>query len=180
MTTWFPTSKRPSLGTFVEKDVHAIARDHDVEVVHLVPPGLHDGPTHEVRDGITVRRLPMSTSNPAQIARAARELRPLVAGADVVHTMAFSALLPFAGRRPEAAWVHTEHWSGLTNPSTLPAVWRVALPLLRRLLARPDLVTSVCEYLARPIREVRQGPLQIVPCIVPPVTPLIERPDRSS
>lgn len=178
-SAWYPNERNGSIGTFVEKDVHAIARDHEVEVVHLVAPSLHDGgPRTEVQNGITVHRVPMSPSNLVDAWRAGRALRPYLDGADVVHTMAFPTLLPFAGGRPAAPWVHTEHWSGLTNPSTLPAAWRAALPILRRLLAKPDVITSVCEYLAAPIRGARTGPVTIVPCIVPPVVPLVDRPER--
>jgi glycosyltransferase involved in cell wall biosynthesis len=81
--------------------------------------------------------------------------------------------------------VHTEHWSGLTAPQTLPASWRLALPALRRLLGRPDVVTAVCDYLARPVREVREAgeagdrggqPTVVVPCIVPVPDPVPPRP----
>jgi glycosyltransferase involved in cell wall biosynthesis len=180
VTTWYPTGVSPSLGAFVEKDVEVLSRDHDVEVVHLVPPAHHDGEAVVERDGVRVRRVVMSTQRPDHVARAARELRSLLRGADLVHTMAFSSLLPFALGRPSAPWVHTEHWSGLTNPGTLPPVWRAALPALRPLLARPDAVTAVCEYLARPIRAVRRGTTVIVPCIVPAPDPLPPRPDRAA
>ena len=102
----------------------------------------------------------------------------MLAGADLVHTMAFPSLLPFARSRPDAPWVHTEHWSGLTTPATLPLAWRLALPVLRPMLGRPDVVTAVCEYLARPIRAERHGrSTEIVPCIVPaPQTLTARRP----
>lgn len=180
VSTWYPTERSPSLGAFVEKDVQALARDHDVTVVHLVPPHLHDGVATVERGGVTVHRVVMGTQRPDHVVRAAREIQPFLEKADLVHTMAFSSLLPFALRRPDAPWVHTEHWSGLTNPSTLPLLWRAALPRLKPLLARPDVVTAVCEYLARPIREVRDGATTIVPCIVPAPRPAPARPVRSA
>lgn len=174
VTTWFPSDASPTTGTFVDKDVRAIAQHDDVEVVHLVAPHLADRSTLDAggadtvdRDGITVRRFVMSPQRPDQVAAARRALEPLVQRSDVVHTMAFSTLLPFAVRRPDRPWVHTEHWSGLTTPSTLPLAWRLALPALKPLLRRPDVVTAVCEYLARPVRAVRSGPTTLVPCIVP-------------
>lgn len=184
VTAWFPSPKAPTVGTFVEKDVRVLARDHDVEVVHLIAPGLAESGTGAAatavetidHDGLRVHRIVMSTQRPDQILRARRLLEPLLAGADLVHTMAFPSLLPFARSRPAAPWVHTEHWSGLTTPSTLPAAWRLALPVLRPLLRRPDVVTAVCEYLARPIRaERRDRSTVIVPCIVPAPPVLVER-----
>lgn len=182
VTTWFPSDASPTTGTFVDKDVRAIAEHDDVEVVHLVAPHLADRSTVAAggadtvdRDGITVRRFVMSPQRPDQMAAARRALDPLIGRSDVVHTMAFSTLLPFAVRRPDRPWVHTEHWSGLTTPSTLPLAWRLALPALKPLLRRPDVVTAVCDYLARPVRAVRSGPTTLVPCIVPPVADLAPR-----
>lgn len=194
VTTWLPTPGSPSTGSFVVKDAQAIAGlGHDVHLVHLVPraqyaEGLAERDTIGGRagsvGGLPVTRIPMETSNPLQIARAARRLRGMAAHADLVHTMAFSSLLPMATWRPQVPWVHTEHWSGLTAPQTLPASWQKVLPVLRRLLARPDVVTAVCGYLAEPIREVRgsrrddpahASPTVVVPCIVPVPEPVPAR-----
>ena len=182
VTTWFPSDASPTTGTFVDKDVRAIAQQDDVEVVHLVAPHLADRSTLDAggadtvdRDGITVRRFVMSPQRPDQMTAARRALEPLIQRSDVVHTMAFSTLLPFTVRRPDRPWVHTEHWSGLTTPSTLPLAWRLALPALTPLLRRPDVVTAVCEYLARPVRAVRTRPTTLVPCIVPPPPSLAPR-----
>jgi glycosyltransferase involved in cell wall biosynthesis len=175
VTTWFPTEVAPSRGAFVVRDVAAISAHADVRVVHLVPPQDDDGTRRLVHEGIEVLRIPMSPKDPRSVAAAARALPDALAGADVVHTMAFSSLLPFAPRRPRAPWVHTEHWSALTTPATLPAPARAALPVLTRLLARPDRVTAVCDFLAVPIRAVRRDrPTDIVPCIVDP-HPLVPR-----
>lgn len=171
VSTWLPTPGSPSTGAFVVRDAQAIAGlGHDVALVHLVPPTQYaEGlAPRDTIGGLPVTRVPMGTSNPVQIAAAGRALRGLAAHADLVHTMAFSSLLPLALRRPAAPWVHTEHWSGLTAPQTLPAAWQRALPALRHLLARPDVVTAVCDYLAAPIRAVRGPKLTtVVPCIVP-------------
>ncbi|MDU0349475.1 glycosyltransferase family 4 protein, partial [Actinomyces sp. MRS3W] len=53
---------------------------------------------------------------------------------------------------------------------------RAVLPAASRLLALPDVVTSVCDYLASPIRAVR-GPREtrVVPCIVEPYPPAPRR-----
>lgn len=187
VTTWLPTPASPSTGAFVVRDAQAIAGlGHDVHLVHLVPPsqyaeGLPERDTVGGAAGsvgaLPVTRVPMTTSNPGQIARAGRVLRGLAEHADLVHTMAFSSLLPFGFRRPSAPWVHTEHWSGLTAPQTLPRSWHVALPVLKPLLGRPDVATAVCDYLAGPIRDVRGAKLtSVVPCIVPVPDPVPPRP----
>lgn len=176
VSTWLPTLSHPSTGLFVVKDALAIADlGHEVALIHLVPPHQLSGPSAAALgaesptiDGLPVNRIVMSTTNPRQIAAATTRLARWSLGADVVHTMAFSTLLPFALWRPYAPWVHTEHWSGLTAPHLLPTSWRVALPALKPLQARPDVTTAVCDYLATPIRAVRGGdPTVIVPCIVP-------------
>ncbi|WP_198684069.1 glycosyltransferase [Brachybacterium sp. YJGR34] len=178
VTTWFPTEVAPARGSFVVRDALAIARHAQVRLIHLVPPADDDGTRRVVHQGIDVLRLPMDPRRPDQVLRVARRLPRALEGADVVHSMAFSALLPLAIRRPRAPWVHTEHWSALTTPETLPAPARRGLPALSRLLALPDRVTAVCEFLARPIREVRgQRPTDIVPCIVDPGE-LVPRRDR--
>jgi glycosyltransferase involved in cell wall biosynthesis len=168
VTTWYPSTLAPSSGIFVQKDVELLRRNHEVQVIHLISPDLvTQGDRSEVDDEVV--RIPMSTSNPRQIARAWNRILPFFENADVLHTQAFSALLPFAGRRVRLPWVHTEHWSGLSTPSTLPRTWRVLLPSLKRLLRMPDVVTAVCEYLAEPIRSARPGAVRIVPCNVQPV-----------
>jgi len=182
VTTWFPTEIAPTTGTFTVADAQAIQARPDVtdlRVIHLVPPHQDDGVRELSHAGLAVTRIPMSPRSPVQILRAGHRLRSAVAGADVVHTMAFPTLLPMAWWRPHATWVHTEHWSGLTTPGTLPLTWRLALPALWPLIRRPDVVTAVCEYLARPIRARRNnGPTTVVPCIVPEPEHLDPRPMR--
>ncbi len=176
VTTWLPTASHPATGSFVVKDARALADlGHEVAIVHLVPPtqlasANAAGLAQESRtiEGLPVTRIVMSTTSPRQILAAGHRLSQLSKGADVVHSMAFSSLLAMAWWRPTAPWVHTEHWSGLTAPHLLPKQWQVALPRLKGLLARPDVATAVCDYLAAPIREVRgEAPTTVVPCIVP-------------
>jgi L-malate glycosyltransferase len=180
VTTWFPTFRAPSSGSFVAADALAMAAGGaEVDVVHLVPAHQDDGTRRTRHRGLRVLRIPMTPSRPDQVLTAARALRGALAGADVVHTAAISALLPFALRRPDVPWVHTEHFSGLTSPQNLTVPVRVALPAVRRLLALPDVVTSVCEFLAEPVRRVRGvRPTVVVPCIVPPLESVSERPAR--
>ncbi len=169
------------------KDARAIADlGHEVALIHLVPPGQLGAPgalglagESPTIEGLPVNRIVMSTTNTRQIAAATTRLARWSLGADVVHTMAFSTLLPFALWRPYAPWVHTEHWSGLTAPHLLPTSWRVALPALKPLQTRPDVTTAVCDYLAAPIRAVRGAdPTVIVPCIVPRPDSLAPRRER--
>lgn len=179
VTTWFPTALAPSRGSFVVRDLHAIAHHAEVSLIHLVPPADDDGTRRLVHEGIDVLRIPMDPRRPGQVLAAARTLRRALRGADLVHSMAFSSLLPLALRRPTVPWLHTEHWSALTTPSTLPAIARAGMPVLTRLLALPDRVTAVCEFLARPIREIRgERATAVVPCIVEPGQ-VAQRRDRS-
>lgn len=176
VSTWFPTAKAPSRGAFVVRDIAAIAEHRPVRLVHLVPPQDDDGTRRVTHEGIDVLRIPMNPRAPLSIAGAARELGAAIGPDDLLHTMAISSLLPFLVRRPRVPWVHTEHWSGLTTPSTLPATVRVALPAISRMLRMPDTVTAVCEFLAAPIRKVRMHrATAIVPCIVDPVDVVARR-----
>lgn len=172
VTTWLPTPSHPSMGSFVVKDARAIASlGHQVVLVHLVPPHQQPVDARSSIEGLTVLRIPMSTTRPEQILAARRTLRPLIDSADLLHTMAFSSLLPLAGlgSRLPVPWVHTDHWSGLTTPESLPRAWRLALPGLLPLLRGPDVATAVVERLARPIRDARgpDRPTLVVPCVVP-------------
>lgn len=177
VTTWFPTAKAPSRGSFVVRDLHAIRRVHAARVVHLVAPGDDDGTRRSRHEGIEVLRIPMNPTDPLSIARAAHALPRALRGAQIVHSMAFSSLEALALARPRVPWVHTEHWSALTNPDTLGRPQRLALPVLSSLLALPDVATSVCEYLARPVRAARgKKPTRIVPCVVEPYVPAPRRP----
>lgn len=178
ITPWFPTAVNPSSGAFVLKDCLALAAEGvDLRVFHLVPPHEDDGHRKLLKDGIRVRRIPMSTRNPIEIARAAAQLRSLISTADVIHTQAISAIEPLALGRPPQPWVHTEHWSAITSPQTLPPAAQKALPALLQLEKLPDVVVAVCEFLADPIRQVRgERPVEIIPCQVPSPSSLTEPP----
>jgi len=184
VTTWLPTRARPHLGAFVLRDARALAdAGHEVALVHLVSPGQlgdwgREGlPGEEATpQGIPVTRVLMSTTSPHQIAAAGHRLARWSSGADVVHTMAFSTLLALSWWRPRGPWVHTEHWSGLSAAHLLPPTQRATLPWLRRLLRRPDVVTTVTESLAQPVRDVRgEHPTTVVPCIAQRPTPVVPR-----
>ncbi|WP_460477728.1 glycosyltransferase family 4 protein [Brachybacterium huguangmaarense] len=145
--------------------------------MHLVPPQDDDGTRHVLHEGLEVLRIPMAPSSPRSVLSAGRRLRVALRGADLVHSMAFSALLPLAFHRPPTAWVHTEHWSALTTPQTLPLAAQQMLPAALLLERRPDVVTAVCEFLARPLRRARpRRSVHVVPCIVEPGAPAPRRP----
>ena len=90
VTTWFPTEVAPSRGSFVVRDLHAIARHAEVSLVHLVPPADDDGSRRLVHEGIDVLRIPMDPKRPDQVLAASRALSRALRGADLVHSMAFS------------------------------------------------------------------------------------------
>lgn len=120
-------------------------------------------------------RFPMATSNPMHIIRASRLLARLARDTDLVHTMALSALLPTTAVTMTVPLIHTEHWSGIVAPATVPAVMRLTMPLTLRLLRKPDLVVAVSDYLAERIRRRRSGPVVVVPNFVMTPERLTER-----
>lgn len=169
VTPWFPTEVNPSSGAFVLKDAHAlIDAGIDLGVIHLVPSHEDDGTRKTLVQGVRTIRVPMDTANPLDFVKARYKLEPLIQHFDVIHTQAISAIEPFVFGRPKQPWVHTEHWSGITNPQTLPETWQKLLPALLKLELLPDVVVSVCDYLASPLRDVRgDRPVEIIPCQVP-------------
>lgn len=177
VTAWFPSSRNPALGSFVEKDAAALSARHDVEIVHLVAPALAEH-TAPARPGPLVHSVPMSPSRPDDWVRAARRVGTIAQGFDLVHSMAFPSLLPLLVSRPRVPWVHTEHWSGVIRPETLPASWRVGMPVLRQALRRPDAVTAVTDQLADAIRRTRRrGATATVPTVVDPPASVAPLPD---
>ncbi|MFK4729862.1 glycosyltransferase family 4 protein [Agromyces mediolanus] len=159
VTTWLPTESAPESGIFVKRDIELLALDHDVDVVHLSATGgtlSFAGP----RSITTIR---MSPTNPGSVAAARRELRTRLRDTQLVHSMAASALLPFRGLEVPIPWVHTEHWSGLVAPRTVPLAARIVIPAIDRLLARPDAVVTVGARLADRVQRVRRRPTMVIP-----------------
>lgn len=172
VTTWYPSVVAPVSGTFVRKDAELIAAAHDVHVVHLALPE-HLSAADEVADQdhlVPVTRIPMSRSDPRQFGAAWRRVAPLIERSDILHTQAFSALLPFIGRRVNVPWVHSEHWSGLVDRSSLGFSGRFAFHATSGQLRKPDMVTAVSDFLASHVRHHRKGPIMIVPPVVPEAT----------
>lgn len=167
VTPWFPTDESAESGIFVLRDAAALARDHEVAVLHLDWNG--DAPTLSGIDSrikVTRRRLFRRSLGSYRTAR--RLVREAARNADVVHTHALPGLLPFLVGRPggRKPWIHTEHWSGLTAPETLTPAERALRIVLTPQLKRPDSVVVQCQRLARPIAKVRRRRIDMVPCIV--------------
>lgn len=143
VSTWYPSAQSPGETPFVPRHVRAIARHHEVRVVHVRL--LRTGPSvAEQWDGVPVVRVPFHPGRPRTVLTAYRTIAGLLRGADVVHSMAFSTALvlaPFAGWRP---WVHTEHWNGVLTPVHINRLWR-RFAWLRHVFRLPDLVTGVSE-----------------------------------
>lgn len=177
VATWFPTKKSPASGSFIVKDLHAIAGTGvKIRLLHLVSPKLDDGTRHLNYEGIEVTRLPFNPFSPMDLWEAHRLLPHYLRGSDLVHSMAMSTLAPVAWGKPPLPWIHTEHWSGLTNPDTLGLGLRATRPAVLALERLPEVVTSVCPYLGAPLRKVRAGKTTVeIPCVVEPVDNLVER-----
>lgn len=166
VTTWFPTERFPGLGVFVARHAASMAAaGHDLRVVHLASASIDDGAQRSDTMGIPVVRLPMTLSRPLEVLAARRALGHLTAGSDVVHTHAVSTLLPYALARPRQPWLHTEHWSGVTDRgATLSTGKRIGAQWMLHLEKLPDVVTAVSEQLAYDLRGFRpRGEMLTVP-----------------
>ena len=177
VTPWYPNAKSPFAGAFVERDVALLAGEHDVVVAHLVAPHQADGgPDLVVRGGVSVHRFPMRPGKPADWMAAARQVRPLMRQADLVHSQAATVMWPvslaFGAFRPRMPWVHTEHSSALVV-GRASGLRRLRTGLIRRYLyARPHVVVAVSRFLATAVGALRRGPIVVVPNAVDaPQTP---------
>lgn len=164
VTTWYPSESAPQAALFVQRDVEVIARQHVVHVLHLTPSAANKHRYQAtVWNGIPVTRVHMSPGRPDQVFAAARAAKAMLGEFDVIHTMALSSLLPLALMRTTIPWMHTEHWSGIVAPETVPRVMRLTMPFTMRLIRRPDLVVAVSGYLAEHIERIRRGPVRVIP-----------------
>lgn len=151
VSTWYPTHDAPFRTPFITRHVRAIARDHDVHVVHVQ---LLDGSpvTQETYDGVAVTRVGFDPRKPLTTVKALVEIRKWARFSDVVHTMAFSSALiaaPVVGRTP---WVHTEHWNGVLFPEHVNQLWE-RTAWLRHVLRLPRVVTGVSTLMTRKLEE---------------------------
>mgnify|MGYP001602454506 CR=1 FL=1 len=181
VTPWFPSEKRPGAGSFILRDVELLAKDHDVTVLHLAERkdvNSDEGLRLRTQSGAVVVRQPFQPMDPLSVLRAVREISGRLSGSDFVHTMALHALLPVRLARPRVPWVHTEHWSGLMQPS-LPLKKRIGFFLYRSSLSNPDAVAAVGETLASSVARFRRDSVEIIanhvelgdPCSLPQMPP---------
>jgi glycosyltransferase involved in cell wall biosynthesis len=175
VTTWFPSAAEPVQAPFNLEHVKAIARTNDVRVIHVVLGGSGDALT-ETYEGVRVRRVPFNPRRPLSVLRAWATIRDGIRGSDVMHTMAFSSILVAAparalllGARP---WVHSEHWSGVTNPASVRGRW-ASVAWLRHALRLPHRLTAVTSQLAEVLAHFgRPDSVSVVPCVVENERPL--------
>ncbi|WP_346959691.1 glycosyltransferase family 4 protein [uncultured Arthrobacter sp.] len=172
VTTWFPSAGSPAQAPFNLEHAKAIQRLHDVRVVHMrLGSGLPAAT--ETYDGLPVRRISLDPRRPWTALSVLRLLREC-STADVLHTMAFSsalvAALPALLRR--MPWVHSEHWSGVTNPRNVAGLWP-RFAWLRWVLRLPHAVTGVTAELVEKLQVfARPGAAVLVPCVVANERPL--------
>ena len=164
VTTWLPTSGRPSAGTFIARDIAALGTDHDVRVLHLAPRS-DQGDLLDLPAARRVRSLPLDIRTPAGWIRARKAVRTIAEGADVVHTMAAPALLAVGAGGSPVPWVHTEHWSGVVRVSRLRRTDPRRL-VMGGLMGRPDIVVSVSDYLGSAVSVLRRGRSTVIGNIV--------------
>ena len=177
VTPWYPTDDNPVSGMFVLREVQAmLSSGMDVRVVHLD----RDLSAGEMRtdnvEGHRVLRIGYNPSRPSQLPAASKSLRAALRDVDVVNSHAISILPLMAMSRGKKPWVHTEHWSALSNPASASRLLRVVRPMFASLLRLPDAVVAESEMLAEPIRRFRRRTVDLVPCIVP-APPLIRERD---
>jgi glycosyltransferase involved in cell wall biosynthesis len=176
VTTWYPSRLNPVRGVFVQRQVEAIAERHDVSVVHLSPAdeGAPE-PSGETRPRVTVHHVPWTMRDPRSLVRSLAAARRIAASErpDVLHSMVFSALphgfaMARAARsRARVPWVHSEHWSGISDPASVHPAWRAVAPAPKSMYRGPDVVTAVSEYLRQAIAPyARADRLLVVPNVV--------------
>lgn len=171
VTTWLPTVAAPAIGVFVRRDIEALTRVADVRVLHLVPPRDADRDRRHLIGRVPVWEVPMSPRDPLSVARALPEVSAALAGADVLHSMAVSSLVPLALVRPDLPWVHTEHWSAFAGSAT--GARGAVLRGIARAERLPDVVAAVSDDLAEKLGHLAGRDVEVVPNIVdaPPPTP---------
>lgn len=165
VSTWYPTVEVPLRTPFVPRHVRAIARRHEVHVIHVQLLNA-SGVRHEGHAGVALTRVGFDPRAPRTVVTAWREIRRWARYADVVHTMAFSSALvaaPAVGRTP---WVHTEHWNGVLFPAHVNALWQ-RFAWLRHVLRLPRLVTGISTLMTERLADfARPGAARLIGNVV--------------
>jgi glycosyltransferase involved in cell wall biosynthesis len=171
LTTWYPTVEDPVRAVFVRRHAEAIAQRHDVSLVVVTTRDAVPWPSDMAR--LTVDSRTVRNSRPGDAVVAAREVRRMVQQrrVDIIHTMGFSSLLYGAMSRTGVPWVHTEHWSGVTEPRSVGRIWYAAR-VARHLLRLPQAVTVVSTEMRQAVqRFARSGAVAVVGnCVEVPST----------
>lgn len=180
VTPWFPDDDGAGPGQFVLKEVQALREyGEDARVIHLdvnVPSGKT---VRSVVKGIPIVRLGIHVRNPLHFALYRRRLLAAIQFADVIHSHAVSSLLPVSCVSMRRPWVHSEHWSALTTPESLPKVFRSVVPVVAQLERLPDVVIGESERLNKVLQRVRGSKrVALVPCIVPSPEVVVPLPER--
>jgi glycosyltransferase involved in cell wall biosynthesis len=189
VSDWYPERPGDPSGSFVRNQALAIARRHEVAVLHLAPPHPGGGRARlrlaDERDGalrtLRLRRaagLPLSAGNLAAVVLALRRLRGEGFEPDLLH--AHEAGAGFAavavGRPLRLPVVISEHFSGFA----LGQVHGVAARVARIAFARADLVCPVSVDLRERMEaDGWPGRFRVVPNVVDVkrFTPAGEPPD---
>lgn len=175
-TTEYPSEITPNSGTFVRLNAQALAANHEVMVVHLVPPTGDDGEKDFMDGPVRVRRFPNPLLHEEDMVSGARILESIAHGVDLLHTMTLRTIAPFGINMDEelqiaCPWVHSEQWS-----TTTPQGWPAEAEPVEDILVRADGLSTVSEVLAKDIREKRyNGPTHVVPFIIPMRGEVVER-----
>ena len=179
VTAWFPDDEVPSRTPFIVEHCWSLQEaGHEITVVHVVI-GREQRPTRqEVYQAVPVTRVWLDVTSPLSYLRVVWTILRGLRAADVLHTMAYSAVLVTAPswllrRLP---WVHTEHWGGIVHPANVGPMWR-RFAWLRHILRLPHVVTGVTTHLATKMSPfTRPGATRVVPCVVESLRPVLPFP----
>lgn len=168
VASWYPDVDHEARGIFIERDAQLISQSHDIHVVHLEDANEGGAIRESVYNDLRITTLPLSRTNVFSILKVGLRLARLSRGYDLVHSMAFTALLPLSIARlfKSFTWVHTEHFSALLEVDQSKT--SRALKALKHLLSRPHHVIAVSETLAHAIRQYRKRKrTSVIPNLVP-------------
>lgn len=177
LTTWFPSASTPSEAPFNLEHVQALNDFADVEVLH-VRIGSKERDESGLYHGIMVHRIALDPKRPLTFLKVLMSSIQKMRGRDVLHTMAFSSALVAAPAwlttRP--AWIHTEHWNGVTKPESVGGWW-ARMAWLRVVLKLPRIVTGVTTDLCDALAAFsRSDASRLVPCVVENPRPVVMPP----